>query len=307
MSFYSAEFVLEELITNLRRDRLISLATIGIVAVAACVLGAAALFVMNLGIWTERVASELKTTVYLKRDVPASRARGLRVEISRWPRVAYARLITKEEGWNEFRLTHPAVGGRLKDLPIPWTDAIEVHTTSAEDLPAVAKKLAKLEEMKDLVPTPEEIQARSGVPQKVIRFRSVVGLVAYLLIGAMAIAGFLIIHNTIRLSLFARRREISVMQLVGATPGFVAGPFLLEGALHGFLGVLLACCLLVPAHMYLRALAAHSGWTLVQLLPDDQLYLIAAILALAGMVLGFAGAALSLRRFLSHPVEMETH
>ncbi|NIM07372.1 MAG: hypothetical protein GTN69_09835 [Armatimonadetes bacterium] len=298
------DFIIEEVITNLRRDRLISFATLGVVAVAICVLGGIILFLLNLRLLTEQVAKELKITVYLKRDVSRDRAKSLETEVAAWPRVSSARLITKEEGWEEFKKTHP-VGERLEGFPIPWTDAVEVRTQTSADVPAIGEKLAALEEAKDLVPTPEEIGARTGVPQRIIRVRHWMNYGVLLLAGLMALAGFLIIHNTTRLSLFARRREISIMQQVGATPGFVAAPFLLEGAVHGFSGALLACCVLVPVHMYLRALAANSGWALLKLLPDDQLLPIAVALIASGTLLGVAGAWLSLRRFLSRDPEPE--
>jgi cell division transport system permease protein len=306
MSLQSFDFVVQEVFMNLRRDRVITFATVGIVAVAICILGAATLFLLNLRLITEQVAKELKVTTYLKREITRAQAMALKNEIARWPHVSSAKLITKEEGWEEFKKTHP-VAERLSNFPIPWTDAIEVRTDKAENVPAVAERLAGLEESKDLVPTPQEIGARGGVPQKVLRFRRWVNIAALALGALMALAGFLIVHNTTRLSLFARRREIAIMQQVGATPSFVAAPFLVEGAVHGFLGALLACCLLVPTHMYLRAKTAHSGWAMIQLLPDNQVLTIAAEIIAGAMLLGVAGALLSLRRFLSPHFEPEMH
>jgi|GEM_PF-826356 len=312
-SLDSIEFVLGEVVSDLRRDRVISLSTIGIAAVAVLILGAVILFVFNLRMWTDQLSSELKITLYLKKDISRSRAIELRSEISGWPKVTKARLIPKEDAWKDFRLTHP-VGKRLGSLENPFTDAVEVQTEQTADrketsrnLQEAAKKLAALSETKNVVPTPEELGNNQGLPQKIIRLRFWAHAIALILAIAMGLAAFLIIHNTSRLSLYARRREIYIMQLVGATPAFIAAPFLLEGAVLGFLGATLACCVLVPLHMYLRALAAESGWTLLQLLPDSLMLPFALVMVLGAVLFGIAGAGLSLSRFLSKPVEMDGH
>ena len=298
MNLQSADFIVQEAATNLKRDRGITFATIGVVAVAIFVIGGVLLFFFNLSLWTNKLTGELKATVYLKSSIPRTRAQGLQTEIAAWDGVASARLITKEEGWEKFKQSYPG-SERLGEFPIPWTDAIEVRTANLDDLPAIATKLADLTETKDLVPSLEQLTAEGGTQQKASHLRRGVHIVGYLLVIIMVLAGFLIVHNTIRLSLLARKREITIMQHVGATPGFVAAPFMVEGAIHGFIGALLACALLVPAHMYLRVLAANSDWALFQLLPDNRLLTIAVTLLFVGSLLGLTGALLSLRRFFS--------
>jgi cell division transport system permease protein len=312
-SLDSVEFVLEEVLTDLRRDRVISLSTIGIVMVAMLLLGAAILFVFNLRLWTDQISSELTVTLYLKKDVSRSRAIALRREIADWDKIVSARLTPREEVWQKFRITHP-VGSRLDNLKNPFTDEITVQTEQTEDrretagyLESTARKLSALGEAKDVVPSAEAISARGGLPQKIIRLRFWVHAIALVLSIAMGLAAFLVIHNTSRLSLYARRREIYIMQLVGATPAFIASPFLLEGAVLGFLGATLACCILVPLHMYLRALAEASGWPLLQLLPDSLMLPFALTVVLGAVLFGMAGAGISLSRFLSRPLEMEGH
>lgn len=302
MGLSTVDFIIQEVATNLRRDRVITFATVAVVAVAVCVLGGVMLLFLNLGLWTERVADELKATVYLKSDVSRAQAMTLRSQLARWPNVSAAKLVTKEEGWEKFQRIYP-ITGRLERFPIPWTDAIEVHASSAEKVPGIVKRLAALRETKDLVPTPQEVGTQGSVPQQIIRLRHWVRSAAFVLSLVMALAGFLIIHNTIRLSLFARRREIAIMQAVGATPRFITAPFMIEGAVHGLVGATLACCILVPIHMYLRAQAANAGWAWIQLLPDNELLAVAAVLIFGGALLGAAGAWLSLRRYLSFHLE----
>jgi cell division transport system permease protein len=111
------------------------------------------------------------------------------------------------------------------------------------------------------------------------------------------IASTLLIANTIRLSIFARRREIEVMKLVGATNWFVRGPFMLEGLLQGLVGALFAVVLLVLGKtVALPAILPHlHGGSDVHPLPFA---VNALLLLLGGLLLGAAGSGLTLRRFL---------
>ncbi|MDE3026198.1 MAG: FtsX-like permease family protein, partial [Acidobacteriota bacterium] len=118
-------------------------------------------------------------------------------------------------------------------------------------------------------------------------------VIVIVLLGASTI----LIANTIRLSIFARRREIEVMKLVGATNWFVRGPFMLEGLLQGFVGSFLAVVLLVVGKsVALPSILGHLHSTSdVHALPFALNSL--ALLA-AGLLLGAAGSGLTLRRFL---------
>jgi len=121
----------------------------------------------------------------------------------------------------------------------------------------------------------------------------------------VAIAGVFIVHNTIRLALHARRREIYIMQLIGAGRGVIAAPFLLEGILHGALGAALSCCVLLPAHMYLRSLSERSTLFLL-LAPDNALITFGVGLIVAGAFLGLTGSAFSVRRYLRRKPEWQS-
>jgi cell division transport system permease protein len=95
------------------------------------------------------------------------------------------------------------------------------------------------------------------------------------------------------------------MQLIGAGRGVIAAPFLLEGMLHGALGALLASCLLLPAHMYLRSLSAES-LPFVVLAPDNLLTWFGLGMFAAGAALGLTGSAFSVRRYLRKKPEWQT-
>ena len=121
------------------------------------------------------------------------------------------------------------------------------------------------------------------------------------LILLLAVAAVLLIANTIRLSIFARRREIEVMKLVGATNWFVRLPFMLEGMLCGLGGALFSVLLLGGAYQMLLSKwldSSTSGSLTVQTAHSLPFWMIAALLLAAGTALGAMGSGLTMRRFL---------
>ncbi|MEG2746783.1 MAG: FtsX-like permease family protein, partial [Gordonibacter sp.] len=118
------------------------------------------------------------------------------------------------------------------------------------------------------------------------------------LIALLIFIAMVFINNTIRLAILARRKEIAIMRLVGASNGFIRGPFLMEGALHAIIGSLLAVGMLE----LLRNLALPKLQSALQFLPLqldlNSFLMIYAALILAGLIIGLFGSALAMRRYL---------
>jgi cell division transport system permease protein len=137
----------------------------------------------------------------------------------------------------------------------------------------------------------------SKTAHRVLTIAEVIWIVFLIAVILLVTASTLLIANTIRLSIFARRREIEVMKLVGATNWFIRGPFMLEGLICGLGGSILAVILLILGkELALPSIIGHvSGGSDVHALPFE---LNALALIVAGLLLGAAGSGLTLRRFL---------
>jgi cell division transport system permease protein len=301
MIWNTIDFVCRETTLHLRRERLIAITTISTVAVLMLVLGSMLLFLVDVRVWADRIGDVLEVRAHFYRDHSREEAEARAAEVSEWPQVREARFIPKEEGWQWLR-SWLASGDKLEDVDNPLGDCIQVYVTDPEFLREVARKLESFDGVKAVVPSSGDAGKKDSFAHKVVQFRRIItgsGIV----IGALVVlAGVFIVHNTIRLALHSRWREIYIMQLIGAGRGVIAAPFLLEGVVHGGLGALLAGCVLIPAHMYLRTLSERSAPFLL-LAPDSALLTFGSAVVLAGAFLGLTGSALSVRRYLRRKPE----
>ena len=145
-----------------------------------------------------------------------------------------------------------------------------------------------VEPKSDYIDTDETQQATT----KVFRIAAVV------LVGLLTFIAFIFINNTIRLSITARRREIAIMRLVGASNGFIRGPFITEGVLQAILGSLLSIGVLeLLRNLMIPRLQESIGWMSFAL--PMQYYLVTyAALILVGVIIGLFGSAIAMRRYL---------
>ncbi|HEY3283255.1 MAG TPA: permease-like cell division protein FtsX [Armatimonadota bacterium] len=286
------EFILRETLSNLTRHGVMTAAAIGTAAVTLSVLGGFLLSAAMLGNLTNDQLRRFEVAAYTAKDTSRQRSLELKKQILAMPGVSSCRLITKEEAWRtDQRKYNELVGQVIKDLKNPMTDEFQIRAVSAERTSEVAAKLRRMEGIEQVSEAKVEMERVVAIA----RALKVIGIsVAMILMLATAY----IISSSIRLTVFARRREIQIMQLVGATNGFIRTPFMLEGLLHGLGGAGLACLMVAYG---IGSLSQFLSRTLPFLnsvsadLPLTGFYL--SLLGL-GAGIGALGSALSLRKFL---------
>src|SRR5438552_8997500 len=222
------------------------------------------------------------------------------------PEVKSVQFVSKAQGLQQMEKDHPEMTQGLVNNPIPAKFVI--YPKDAQQIDTIVTQIAGLND-KSIESTCPAAPGTSAAKTTIGRecghvTHRVVSVARYLWIfvliafAVLLISSTLLVANTIRLSIFARRREIEVMKLVGATNWFVRGPFMLEGLLQGFGGSVLAVILLVLGkEVALPAILGHTlhGGSDVHPLPFA---LNALSLLGAGLLLGAAGSGLTLRRFL---------
>lgn len=291
MRFNSLPFLLNEMLLNLWRQRLTTLACITTAAISVTILGiflGLAWHVTHLAI---ALPQTLEVFAYFQTSIPRERVVEMQQKIEAWPEVRRVQLVTREEAWRKYkneRSDFPELAD-ITENPLP--DKLEIRTISPEQNIAVAAKLRKLPELDDVV-AKEEILSRLLAIGKIVRTASLF-LAALLALGTSAVIG-----NAIRVTLYARRRDIEVMQLVGATDAFIRFPFVAEGALVGACGAALASAAVLCGLRYLQTQVVSGMTFMNEVRVEISEPGLAAVLIILGIAAGTFGSAVSLRRFL---------
>jgi cell division transport system permease protein len=224
----------------------------------------------------DRVGRLLRTDTMIKDVVFISKAQALRTEKKRNPK-AYE-LLGSNPLPDSYRIT-----------PVKPDDIAKIKDALAPQAPGGGTTVVD--------PAIDEVKNREEDTNKILSVTRVVKLTMALLLGLLGIASVLLIANTIRLSLYARRREVEVMKLVGATDWFIRWPFVLEGVIVGAAGGLLAVLLLVVAKIAIVDPLAKD-FALIATPDTIDFRLLIGLLLASGIAVSALGSGLSLRKFL---------
>lgn len=292
-------FFLREAVRALTRNAVPSFAAMATVLVTVLVLGVFIPVVQATTGAANTVRARVIADVYLgprvtDRDIQRVR----RIIETETPHVARAEFVSKEAAYREERRRHPDAYDLLGANPLP--DTFRVYPDKPDNIGQVRNALAPLSPSGGrtvIDPAIDEVRNREEDTNKILSATRVVKLTMGLLAVLLCVASMLLIANTIRLSLYARRREVEVMKLVGATDWFIRWPFVLEGVLVGALGGVLAVLLLAVVKIALvDPLAAE--FALIAAPETMNFGLLIAVLLGASIGVSALGSGLSLRRFL---------
>ena len=291
MDWGKVKFFLGEVLRNFTRNAGMQATPIGTVAITIVLLGVF-LFVRGelTGLGTQ-LLDQIEISAYLSTDATPAQIASLRRLLAQDPRVVSVDFIPKKQGLAELRdRTKGAIDtSTLTENPLP--DKLRVRVRVPDQVPAVAASVRRLSGVDNVV-YGQTIVARLLQLGDVLRR---VGIAVILVF--FAVAG-IIISNTIRLTVFARRREIAIMQLVGATNTYIRMPFICEGMLDGVVGALLAVGLLAAARATLWPRMVEAlPWVAFNTTPVD-VGAIAAELLLVGAAIGVVASWISVGRHL---------
>jgi cell division transport system permease protein len=293
-------FFLREALRALKRNAVPSFAAMATVLVTVLILGVFIPVVQATTGAANEVRGRVIANVYLVRDADekdVARVRNLLENDT--PHVASVEFVSKEQAYEEQRRKNPEYYGELGDFnPLPHT--FRITPDDPDNIAKVRNALSPVGPGGERTVTDsviDEVTNREEDTNKILSVTRAVKLTTALLAGLLMIASVLLIANTIRLSLFARRREVEVMKLVGATDWFIRWPFVMEGMLVGALGGLMAVLILAVFKIAVVDPLAQE-YALIAA-PDTMAFpLLVALLLGAAIAVSAAGSGLSLRRFL---------
>jgi cell division transport system permease protein len=300
-------FFISEGLRALRRSAAPSLAAIVTVTVTGLLLGVLIPVLQTTGGKTEEVRDQVGLRVFLTTETPYSpqQVTELETQLQQIPHVKEVEFVSKDEGLALLgeRLESENKEDLTEQLPgahNPLPDSFNVKPDDLDNLPAVRAAITPPDEAGKPAPISPIIDEINDSRDEADSIRSVTGAVKWFLvvIGLLLLAAsLLLVGNTIRLSIYARRREVEVMRLVGATNWFIRWPFMVEGLACGLIGGLIAVGILFLGKATVVDPLADS----INLISTDDTIAfgkLAFLLLLVAMAVSAIGSGLTLRRFL---------
>ncbi|MCX5906042.1 MAG: permease-like cell division protein FtsX [Deltaproteobacteria bacterium] len=282
---------------NLTQNPWMNALALGTITCSFLILGLILVIYINTQGLIEEWGGRIRVTVYLQDSVSPEQINRLKENIQEFPEVREVQYRSKADALKELEEKLRGQKGLLKGLPrnpLPASFLIQLKPEfqNADGVQSLVARMPKGPEIEDLQSGGEWVERFSA-------FMAFFQVLALSLGGIFLIATMLVISNTMRMNIFARREEIEIMRLVGATGFFIRAPFYVEGVFQGFLGACLALVLLYGFFQLFLAGIYEPFQELLgnfplHFLPEEQI----AAVALGGIFLGFLGTQVSVGRYL---------
>lgn len=294
MSFSTKEYFVKETYKSIRRNGFMSFASISTVAVSLLVLGMFLLISLNTNNLAQHLESQVQISVYMQDSANTQDLKNTEAKLKSIPGVVKVTPITKVQAMERFKKRLADQQKQLlsslgKDNPFP--NSFDVQVASPDKIKTVSEPISKL-------PKVETAKFGQEIVEHLFNLTRIMRFGGALLVVFLAMATLFIISNTIRLTVFARRKEVIIMRYVGATDWFIRWPFILEGMTLGFAGAVVASFIIDVSYGALLS-KIHATLAFLPMLPSTPLlYYVTGFLLVAGTGIGALGSFISLRKFL---------
>lgn len=293
MKLSTSEYFIKEVYTSFKRNIWMTLASIFTVVLSLFILGFFSIVILNLNKMADTLESQVQISVYLKDDLSQEEIDETKENLSKIEGLQDIKFTTREEAMENFkkRLGDQQFLLDALDDTNPLPDSFSLTVTSPQQVKTIADTAAALDSV-------ESASYSQDIINHLFNLTHLIRLIGIALIILLTGAAIFIISNTIRLTVFARRKEIAIMKYVGATDWFIRWPFLLEGICLGFIGGGLATIFLYIVYNQVTQ-EIYEAMAFFPLIPQHPFinYISLAILV-AGIIIGALGSTISLKRFL---------
>ena len=287
-------YFLSETATNLRRNFLMTMAAVSTVAISLLLLGGVQILGLVVKNMTLNWEAKVEISVFLLNDATDGEVRGLQDQIAGYREVEEVAFVSKADAFEEFK-------ERFRNQP-------EFYETLPKDaLPASLRiKLFDADAAEDVAariegaPGVEEIDFGGEIIKRLLQVNSLLRTITLVMSVVLMVAAAALIANAIRLAIYARRDEISIMKLVGATNWFIRIPFMLEGVIAALSGAVIAGIIVLMSDALLFSQVGDTVPFLGPVLSfsGSELGGVLLLMAAVGALVGLVGSTMALRRFL---------
>lgn len=293
MRLKSITYYFREAFQDMKHNRGMLLASVGITLVMFIILGFSLLLTTNLDYMAKDVESKLQITAFLKDGLDEARIAGIEEELLRLDGVKSIYFVSNQEALKRLgqRL------GNRKDLLAgyendnPLRHSFEIFVQNVESVAVTAQKVERISGVAEARYGREEVE-------KLIRTTTALRIGMVFLTLGLSAATLFVLMNTIRLTVYARREEIQIMKYVGASDWFIRWPFLLQGIILGLLGALVAGAILFFIYLKIYGYVAQEIPFLPVLPVNPYLYNLIRLLSILGVLIGALGSVASLGKYL---------
>ena len=264
------------------------------------------LFIVGSALVTSAIGTIEDTVtinVFISDDATDDEVQAFQEKLESWQNVQSVNFKSKEDALEEYRNMSSSADSTIAALdgenPLPRSYEVVMEDSSqVEDMANRIKEDTDFQAMADNGDVDESVQYSQEMVGRLFQVKGYIRIACIVLVALLTFIAFIFINNTIRLSITARRREIAIMRLVGASNGFIRGPFVTEGVLQALLGALLSIGVLELVRNFLmpRVMNMVSWWQFE--IPLEVYLMTYGALILVGLVIGLFGSAIAMRRYL---------
>ena len=292
MIFENMEFYFREALLSFRRSTLMSMATILSITTILIIVGVFLLISINSSLFLENLESQLEIVVYLEDNISKAELNNLKSNITSIDGIKEVKFVSKEEAYQ--RLLKNL--GEQKDIlsaieknPLPAS--FEIQAKDPKMIKQIANQIAEFKKV-------EEVEYGQEIAEKLLNFTYIFRRTGMLILAFLVFASILIISNIIKITVYARRNEIEIMSLVGATSWFIKWPFIIEGFLQGFISAILSIIILYNLYFFV-IYKVHNVIPFLPLVSDNMdLLPIGIAIMLLGSFVGILGSMFSVGKYL---------
>ncbi|SNV88499.1 permease-like cell division protein FtsX [Clostridium cochlearium] len=295
MKISSIKYFISDSLKSIRRNKTISLASAATVAATLFILGVFMLSALNVKQVIKNVESKVEITVFLRDDITIGQQKELETKINAIDKIVDVRYESKEEAVKKFEEqlgeeNKDLVKGLEKENPLPSSFILKVKDPEmVTDVVDEIKDLNGIEKIREGKKTVEKIVSVT----KTIKW---VGMILFIILIGVSL---FLIGNTIKITVYSRRREIGIMKYIGATDWFIRWPFVIEGGLIGITGAIIGFLVLYYLYNAIYPKMAKALYLVDFINPSYILTSISWQFILAGILIGTVGSILSIRKFLA--------
>lgn len=290
---FSFGYFVKEGFRSIFSHGLMSFAAVCMIVACLIIMGSFSLVALNADQMLGTLEEENEFLAYIDETYTDEQIEDLISRVKRLPNIASVTFVTREEAKATYLEGHTGDGLYANIPDEVFRDRLAIRVT---DLNQFAETVESVRQLNGVV----NHRAESALAEGFVTVRNVLTAIATILVVILAAVSLFIIANTIRLATFARREEIAIMKMCGATNGFIRWPFIIEGLLLGLLGAVIAFLLQWVIYVLLyRAVVESGAITLFNLVSIQTIWKkVLGMFLLGGVLIGACGSGFAIRRFL---------